>query len=65
MSFPFVDMDDTTIKEEEDRVVIGTNELAVVGYSSQPWFAVSSGIMMAIVSEREVLIGVLQPQWSL
>lgn len=52
-------MDDTTIKEEEDRVMIGTNELAVVGCSSQPWSAVSSGIMMAIVSEREVLTGVL------
>ncbi|GMY33511.1 hypothetical protein FCV25MIE_28753 [Fagus crenata] len=40
---------------EEDRVMIGTNELAVVGCSSQPWSAVSSGIMMAVVSKREVL----------
>ncbi len=58
MSLPFVDMNDTTIKEEEEGFVIGPNELAVVGCSSQPWFAMSSGIMMIVVFGREVLTGV-------
>ncbi|GMY31246.1 hypothetical protein FCV25MIE_26488 [Fagus crenata] len=51
-------MDDTTVKEEEDKIVIGANELAVVSCSSQPWSAVSSGIMMTVVSGHEVLTGV-------
>ncbi|GMY31233.1 hypothetical protein FCV25MIE_26475 [Fagus crenata] len=55
---PMRDMDDTTVKEEEDKIVIGANELAVVSCSSQPWSAVSSGIMMTVVSGHEVLTGV-------
>ena len=54
-------MDNTTVKEEEEGFVIGPNELAVVGCSSQPWSVVSLGIMMIIISRREVLTGVSTP----
>ena len=52
MSLSFVDMDDITVREKGKGFVIGANELAVVGGSSQPRSTVSSGIMMTVVSSE-------------